>query len=116
MMVGSFDAGTVADFRRECPQAGKAASVNEARFLYGLSRLYLEIFYRGRADVMQLPEYEGRLHVITPRFVQAAHIVQTAVHVWTVNETADMQRLIGMGVDGLMTDYPDRLLKLLGRL
>ncbi len=32
---------------------------------------------------------------------------------WTVNETADMERLIGWGVDGLCTDYPDRLRKLI---
>jgi len=28
---------------------------------------------------------------------------------WTVNETADMQKLIDMGVDGIISDYPDRL-------
>jgi glycerophosphoryl diester phosphodiesterase len=73
-------------------------------------------FYRGRAEAMQLPEWNGRVRVITPRFVKDAHRVGTAVHVWTVNETADMQRFIKWDVDGLITDYPDRLLKLLGRL
>ena len=29
--------------------------------------------------------------------------------VWTVNETDDMHRLIDMGIDGITTDYPDRL-------
>jgi len=37
------------------------------------------------------------------------------VHVWTVNETEDMKRLIALGVDGIVTDYPDRLLTVLGR-
>jgi len=32
---------------------------------------------------------------------------------WTVNESADMRRLIGMGVDGIITDYPNRLRALL---
>ena len=116
MMVGSFDGRTVAEFRRECPEVAPAASENEARLLYGLSVARLERLYWGKAKAMQLPEYEGRIHVITPRFVEAAHRVGTAVHVWTVDEEADMQRMIGLGVDGLMTDYPDRLLKLLGRL
>jgi len=28
---------------------------------------------------------------------------------WTVNERSDMERLIALGVDGIITDYPDRL-------
>lgn len=116
MMVGSFDGHTAADFRREMPEVAAAASKNEARLLYGLSKVRLERLYWGKAQAMQLPEYEGRIHVVTPRFVEAAHRVGTAVHVWTVDEEADMQRMINMGVDGLMTDYPERLLKLLGRL
>ena len=37
------------------------------------------------------------------------------VHAWTINEVEDMQRMIDLGVDGIITDYPDRLLELLGR-
>jgi glycerophosphoryl diester phosphodiesterase len=37
------------------------------------------------------------------------------VHVWTVNELQDMQRLIDWGVDGIITDYPDQLMALVGR-
>jgi glycerophosphoryl diester phosphodiesterase len=116
MMVGSFDGPTVAAFRRECPQVAAVASEFEARLLFGLSVMRLEKLYWGTARVVQLPEYHGRLHVITPRFIEAAHRAETAVHVWTVDELADMQRLIDIGVDGIMTDFPDRLLKLLGRL
>jgi len=36
-----------------------------------------------------------------------------SVHVWTVNELADLRRLIDWGVDGIVTDYLGRLLKLL---
>ena len=116
MLVGSFNGRTGADFRRECPEVTPAASENEARLLYGLSLLRLEKLYWGKANAMQVPEYEGRIHVVTARFVEAAHRVGTAVHVWTVDEEADMQRMIDLGVDGLMTDYPERLLMLLGRL
>ncbi len=116
MMVGSFDAATVHRFRQECPEVATAATEPEVRRLFILSKLGLSRFYRSGAKAMQLPEWNGRVRVITPRFVRDGHGGGTAVHVWTVNETADMQRLIEWGVDGLITDYPDRLLKLLGRL
>ena len=34
------------------------------------------------------------------------------MHVWTVNEVEDMRRLIDWGVDGIITDYPSRLMEL----
>jgi len=41
--------------------------------------------------------------------VQDAQALGLAVVPWTVNEPADMDRLVGWGVDGLITDHPDRL-------
>jgi glycerophosphoryl diester phosphodiesterase len=37
------------------------------------------------------------------------------VHAWTINDAADMARLLETGIDGIITDYPDRLLGLLDR-
>jgi glycerophosphoryl diester phosphodiesterase len=116
MMVGSFNTTTVHQFRQACPEVAMAATEPEVRHLVILSKLGLGRFYQGQAQAMQIPEWNGRIRVITPRFIKDAHRAGTAVHVWTVNETADMQRLMEWGVDGLITDYPDRLLKLLGRL
>ena len=48
--------------------------------------------------------------------MEAAHKRGTAVHVWTINEVDDMQRLLNLGIDGLVSDYSDRALDLLGRL
>ena len=45
----------------------------------------------------------------TPERIAEAHALGLAVLPWTVNDTADMARLIDAGVDGLITDYPDRL-------
>jgi len=55
------------------------------------------------------------MSVVTKEFVRHAHRKNLKVHVWTINETDAMERLINIGVDGIMTDYPDRLLYLLGR-
>ncbi len=114
--AGSFHTQTVNQFRQTCPEVTTAASLPEAEQMLLLSKLGLGAFYRGRAQAMQLPEVEMRLRVVTPAFIQVAHSHGVAVHVWTINDISQMRRLIEMGVDGLMTDYPDLLLKLLGRL
>lgn len=69
--------------------------------------------YRPRVDAFQVPERHGSLQVVTPRFVRRAHALNMAVHVWTVDEEADMRRLLEWGVDGLVTDRPDRLARVL---
>lgn len=46
---------------------------------------------------------------VTPEFVQKAHAENKKVVPWTVNEKKEMLRLIECGVDGIITDYPDRL-------
>jgi glycerophosphoryl diester phosphodiesterase len=46
---------------------------------------------------------------LDPRLVAEAHALGLAVIPWTVNEPGDMERAIALGVDGLITDYPDRL-------
>ena len=43
----------------------------------------------------------------------AAHDLGLAVNVWTVNEVPDMAAMTDMGVDGVITDYPQRMLDLL---
>ncbi len=53
-------------------------------------------------------------HVITERFVAAAG-KDLKVHAWTVNEHEEMNRMISLRVDGIITDYPTKLLSLLGR-
>lgn len=44
-----------------------------------------------------------------------SHDHGVAILTWVVNDEDDMRRLVAMGVDGIYTSYPDRLLKILGR-
>jgi glycerophosphoryl diester phosphodiesterase len=48
--------------------------------------------------------------------VKLAHDLGLEVKVWTVNEKTQMETLINMGVDGIITDYPDRLREVLQQL
>jgi glycerophosphoryl diester phosphodiesterase len=60
------------------------------------------------------PEYEGMTIVDEP-FVARAHEHGLAVHVWTVDEPVEMERLVDLGVDGIMTDVPSVLADVLRR-
>jgi glycerophosphoryl diester phosphodiesterase len=53
--------------------------------------------------------------VVDAALVARTHAAGLQILPWTVNEIADMQRLIDLEVDGIITDYPDRLLAHLGR-
>ncbi len=65
------------------------------------------------APCAQVPVRQGRLPLVTERFVEAAHRRGVQVHVWTVDDAAEMARLLDLGVDGLMTDRPNVLKDLL---
>ena len=109
VVVGSFHESQLRLFRQLCPQTPTAAGVAETRLFFILSRLFLDRFYHPQACVFQIPEYNGRLRIVSPRFIRAAHAQGIPVHIWTVDERADMLRLIEWGVDGIITDYPDIL-------
>jgi glycerophosphoryl diester phosphodiesterase len=66
------------------------------------------------AVAFQVPERQGDLVIVDERFVAAAHRAGKAVHVWTVNDTESMERLLGLGVDGIISDVPTTLCGVLG--
>jgi glycerophosphoryl diester phosphodiesterase len=63
-----------------------------------------------RAGARQLV---ARGDLITPAVIEKAHHAGLQVVAWTINEPEQMRRLIETGVDGIITDYPDRLLGIL---
>jgi glycerophosphoryl diester phosphodiesterase len=50
---------------------------------------------------------------VNKKFVEAAHARNMRVQVWTVNDIDSMKRLLEHGVDGIMTDYPQKLIAVL---
>lgn len=70
---------------------------------------------RPQYPCVQVPPHFHGVPVVTPRFVAAAHARGLQVHVWTVNSETEMERLLELGVDGLMTDRPALLRTVLQR-
>jgi glycerophosphoryl diester phosphodiesterase len=64
-------------------------------------------------DALQIPSNFRGIDVISRPFVNAAHHHGIQVHVWTIDDPTEMYQLLAAGVDGIVTDLPDVLLKVL---
>ncbi len=71
--------------------------------------------YRPPGDALQIPRSYESWQLVTPDSVEFAHRIGLEVHVWTVNEKSEMEELFDIGVDGLISDYPRRLLDVIRR-
>jgi glycerophosphoryl diester phosphodiesterase len=67
--------------------------------------------YRPPADALQIPPHYGTMELATPHSVAAAHRLGIELHVWTINQERQMRELLAMGVDGILSDFPERLLR-----
>ncbi|MEO9096024.1 MAG: glycerophosphodiester phosphodiesterase family protein [Microbacteriaceae bacterium] len=58
-------------------------------------------------QAVQIPQRKGPVPLVTAGMVRSVHAAGLEVHVWTVNDPAEMSRLLALGVDGLVTDRCD---------
>ena len=70
---------------------------------------YVPLPYRTFADVSQAPVKDRGVPVLNARFVDRAHRVGLEVIAWTIDEPAEMHRLLDLEVDGILTDAPTQL-------
>ena len=112
-LVASFHPTAMNEFRAACPEVATSMVEDEIRPFFILNTVFLGSLYRPPGAAFQVPEYSGNLHVLTPRFVRGAQRNNVAVHPWTIDDPADMERFLDMGVDGIITDRPDLMVELL---
>jgi len=64
---------------------------------------------------LQIPADFGGDPLVTQQLVDHLHAHGIAIHVWTINEPEEMHRLLDLGVDGLVTDHPERMAAVLAQ-
>ena len=69
--------------------------------------------YRPAGVAFAVPVHWHGTRIVSAPFVDAAHAHGCEVYVWTINEPAEMHALLALGVDGLITDFPERLERVL---
>ena len=67
--------------------------------------------YAPAGDALQVPPEYHSWKLVTPESVGAAHRAGAEVHVWTVDEASEMRALLALGVDGILTNHPSRMLR-----
>jgi len=103
VLVSSFRQQNMDAVRAECSEVATSATENEVRLFYVLFRLGLSDLLTPVYHSFQVPEESGGIHLLTPRFVAAAHRRGLAVQPWTINETEDLKRILALGVDEAST-------------
>lgn len=86
----------------------RCASKEELRPYVLLGKIGLGGPFAPDVDALMVPERHRLVKVVTRRLVRRAHGDGLGVHVWTVNRAERMRRLLGLGVDGLLSDFPAR--------
>jgi glycerophosphoryl diester phosphodiesterase len=90
-----------------------SAGTSEGRLFWAASRVGLAHFVPVPYDALQVPPRAGPLTVIDRRLIRAAHARGLHVHAWTIDDAAEMRRLLALGVDGIMSDRPGLLAEVL---
>lgn len=65
--------------------------------------------------VLQIPPTFAGQPLVTPELIAFAHAHSVDIHVWTINDAEEMKRLLALGVDGLMSDFPGQLVEIASR-
>jgi glycerophosphoryl diester phosphodiesterase len=111
VFIGSFSRRRIRRFRAltdgRVPTAADPWEVVAWRLLP--STRLARLVAGGRFAAFQVPHRRGRFVVVTPGLVRRAHAAGLQVHVWTIDEPAEMDELLDRGVDGIFTDRTDLL-------
>jgi glycerophosphoryl diester phosphodiesterase len=107
--LSAFSHARLARIRAILPDVTTSASAREVTATRLLPLPLLRGSARPRGQCLQVPVRRGPIEVVTPRFVRRAHAMGLQVHVWTVDEAAEIHRLLDLGVDGIITDRTDVL-------
>jgi glycerophosphoryl diester phosphodiesterase len=112
--LGSFYGGVLRAARAYEPSIRTGAAQEETR--WALYRSWVRWRLTGpKYREFQVPERSGATTIVSPAFVAHAHRANLPVKVWTVDDPSDMGRLLGWGVDALISDRPDVAVEVVSR-
>lgn len=110
VIVSSFSDDAVNRFRSIAPEFMTGSATREVAAFYFAVQAG-EVPPATPSVALQVPETFDELVVVNQQFVDVAHEQGLAVHVWTINDIPSMERLLDLGVDGLISDVPTDMVR-----
>jgi glycerophosphoryl diester phosphodiesterase len=99
----------MAEIRALEPETATGSSLGDAVAFFRAIADDLLADFEPAGDALQIPSHFGADPLVTEQSVAAARQVGIAMHIWTINDPAEMRALLAAGVDGVMSDFPGRL-------
>ncbi len=112
VIVASFNDNATAAFRRFDRKIATSAGTLQTAEFWRAAHSGSEIPDMDYV-ALQVPTAHSGMEIVDEVLISAAHDQGIAVHVWTVNQPAEMERLVDLGVDGIISDLPTTLCSLL---
>ena len=118
VLIGSFSNTRRLSVVRKLPGVATSVSSRGAVIATWAGALGLPALTRWAlrgVQAVQLPERILGVRTTSPRVIAAYHSARVEVHIWTINDPVDMNRLLDAGVDGIVSDRADIALGVLAR-
>jgi len=106
VMLAAEHHAIMEDIRRHAGDIATSFSAVEAADFFARVQSGDFTDYQPAGRALQIPARYGEIDLVTPESVAAAHRLGLEMHIWTINDRPEMERLLALGVDGIMSDLP----------
>lgn len=114
IIIGSFDQKILQTFEKYAKgRVAITAGRQEVKSFVVFHKFFLRNLYVPKVDAFQIPIEDSGFDLTDQRLIDGAHRLGMEIHYWTIDDPKTMEKLIDAGADGILTNRPDLLLKLL---
>lgn len=113
VLVSSFQEDAMDAFREACPPIATSATTGETAALAFWASAGVEAFFPAPAEAVHVPYLQGGISLLSPQLLRLTRQLNMALYIWTVDDEGAMRTLIAEGVDGIVTNFPARLVAIL---
>lgn len=116
IIIGSFDQEILNTFEKYSKgQVATSAGRSEVKSFVVFHKFFLRNLYVPQVDAFQIPIEDSGFDLTDQKLIEGAHRLGMQIHYWTIDDPETMKKLIDAGADGILTNRPDLLLKLVDK-